>query len=389
MFCGTPAVVYYTFGVFLPDILANTHWSAAGVAAAIGPGALIVAISAPVVGRLSDTYGVRPLALIGGPAFGIGIALLGVGPHSSAAFTGFTMLMYLLAFAGSPIAYAHTMTGWFDRRRGMALGVIFCCGAIGIAVWPSYAALLIARLGWRHAFVVMGATAGGIIFLSGLLLLKNVPAGSSSADGHDRPAGTSAGEAIRTSRFWKTAAIFALLSAVLGGMAVQFPVILRQQGATAQVAASIMSVVGICMFLGRLLLGFVLDRWFAPHITIGITVVSMLAFVTMLLSASSPALFAAAAFVGFGMGSEYAIAAYMVSRAFGFRAYGAIYGLISLATGVGLAVGPAVIGVLLVIGVAAHTIFLSALALLILSVLILMSLGKKDLPFGSVPASRM
>jgi predicted MFS family arabinose efflux permease len=149
-----------------------------------------------------------------------------------------------------------------------------------------------------------------------------------------------------------------------------------------------MSVVGICMFLGRLLLGFVLDRWFAPHITIGITLVSMLAFVTMLLSASSPALFAAAAFVGFGMGSEYAIAAYMVSRAFGFRAYGAIYGLISLATGIGLAVGPAVIGVLLVIGVAAHTIFLSALALLILSVLILMSLGEKDLPFGSVPASR-
>jgi len=41
MFCGTPAVAYYTSGVFLPEIIADTHWSAAAVAGAIGPGALI------------------------------------------------------------------------------------------------------------------------------------------------------------------------------------------------------------------------------------------------------------------------------------------------------------------------------------------------------------
>src|ERR1700722_20700221 len=103
MFCGTPAVVYYTFGVFLPEIIAATHWSGAAVAAAIGPGTLIAAVFAPLIGRVSDRFGVRALAMVGGPMFAIGLSCLGVGPHSASAFQGWTMLMWLLAFSGSPI----------------------------------------------------------------------------------------------------------------------------------------------------------------------------------------------------------------------------------------------------------------------------------------------
>ena len=387
MFCGTPAVVYYTFGVFIPEIIATSNWSAAAIHAAIGPGALIVALMAPLVGRLSDTLGVRPLALIGGPAFAIGIALLGLGPTSAGTFTALTILMFALSFAGTPIIYAHVITGWFDKRRGMAIGIIFASGALGIAIWPSYAAFLIAQLGWRHAYVIVGATAGTVIFLSGLFLLKRPPAAARGAGSLELPEGMLVGEALKTSRFWKIAIIFAILSAVLGGLAVQFPVILRQQGADAQTAAAILSVIGISMLVGRLLLGFMLDRWFAPHITIGITIISMLAFVLLITSSSSFALIAAAALLGFGLGSEYAEVAYVVSRAFGLRAFGAIYGLVTLATGIGLAVGPAVMGVTLVSGVAPQVIFLSALGLLVLPMLLLFTFKRSDLPYGGASIS--
>lgn len=387
MFCGSPAVVYYTFGVFLPEIIGATHWSGAAVAAAIGPGTLITVITVPVIGWASDKFGVRALAMVGGPAFAIGLACLGLGPHSPRAFEGWMMLMWVLAFAGSPVPYAKALTGWFDKRRGLAIGIMFCCGALGIAAWPSYAALLIAHFGWRHAYAVMGASAGVVVFLSGLLLLKNAPAEVSVGDGPARRSGLLAGEALRTTRFWKTAAIFLLLTAVLGGTAVNFPVILRQRGADAQTAAAIMSVIGVSMFLGRVLLGLMLDRWFAPRITIAITIVPILAFVLLMVGSSKVAFVAAAAFLGFGLGSEYAIAAYMISRAFGFRAFGAIYGLISVATNIGAAVGPAVIGVSLVDGIGTRTVFCSAIALLVLAILILLTLGKKDLPFGGATAS--
>jgi MFS family permease len=383
LFCGTPSVIYYTFGLFLPEIIADTHWTPAIVAAAIGPGALVVAFTAPLVGRISDKFGVRKVALAGGPAFAIGLSLLGVLPQSAAAFVAATMFMYLLAFAGSPIPYAQALSKWFDQRRGMALGVMFCVGAIGIAVWPSYAAMLIARFGWRTAYVALGCTAGIVIFGAALLLLRVAPR-SKLGDAHDDPtSGLTVAEALRTPRFWKTVTVFALLSGVLGGTVVQLPIILGQKGADPRTAAAMLSVVGTTMFLGRLALSMIMDRWFAPRITVAITIISMLAFALLLGGDSTPLLVLAAACLGFGIGSEYAIAAYLVSRAFGLRSYGAIYGLVSLATGVGLALGPALLGVLLVTGAGLGSICWGAIAILIASVALLLTFRKDDLPFGA------
>jgi MFS family permease len=384
LFCGIPSVIYYTMGLFVPEIIADTHWPAAAVAAAIGPAALIASCTLPILGRMSDRFGVRPVALIGGPLFGGVIALLGFASNSPTSFAILTVVMFVFAFAGSPIAYAQALTGWFDKRRGLALGIMFSCGAIGIAVWPIFASKLIAALGWRQAYMAMGATSGSVIFLSAVFLLRNPPAAPAAALGRQGHApGLLVREALRTARFWKTAAIFLLMSAVLGGMAVEFPVVLRREGADAHAAAAIMPVIGLAMFAGRMLLGFVLDRWFAPHVTIGIAIVSMLSFVLLLASTGRIALTLAAAGLGFGIGTEYAVAAYLTSRAFGFRAYGAIYALITFATGIGLSAGPAIIGVSLVKDVPLPVIFGSSIAVLVVSIGLLLTLRRSDLPFGA------
>ena len=230
MFCGQPAVAYYTFGVFIPEIVADTRWPGTTIAAAIGPGALFAAVVAPLAGRACDKWGVRAVALVGGPTYAIGLALLGLGPTGPRSFTGLMMLMWVLAFTASPVPYSHIVSGWFDRRRGLALSIIFCCGALGIAVWPPYAASLIAHIGWRHAYVVLGTSAGVVVFLAALLLLRNPPVAVVRAGEPRRIVpGLLVKEAFGTARFWKIAAIFLLLSAVLGGTAVDFPIILRDR----------------------------------------------------------------------------------------------------------------------------------------------------------------
>lgn len=385
MLCGQASVAFYTFGVFVPGIIANTHWSGNAVAAAISPGVLIAAFVAPFVGTVCDRFGVRMVALVGGPAFGFGLVLLGMVPRSPEAFSAAMALMYFLSFAGAPIIYAQMLTGWFDKRRGLALGVMFGCGALGIAVWPRYAAFLIAHWGWRQAYVVLGGTAGTVIFLTALLLLKNAPKIGPAAVEPARTQGLRMGEALRTGRFWKIAALFLVLTAVLGGMAVNFPVLLRLQGANAGTAASIMSVIGICMLLGELSLAVLLDRWFSPHVTIATTAVATLAFCLLIFASSKIAFTAAAGFLGFGLGSEYAVSAYIVSRAFGFRSFGAIYGMITLATSIGAAIGPAVIGISLQVTPGTLPLYAGASACLMMAILILLTFRKADLPFGGNP----
>lgn len=391
LFCGQPGVAYYTYGVFVPEIIANTHWSGAAVAGAIGPAVMLTALSSPLLGTVTDRVGPRMVALLGGPAFAFGLVFLGLFPTSARTFAIAMMVMWLLAFGGSPVPYAHLLTGWFDKRRGIAISTMFGCGALSIAVWPPYAAILIAHFGWRHAYVVMGLTAGTVIYVATLLLLKNAPiytpANAPLADSFVSPAGISLREALRTVRFWKLAVIFMLLTAVLAGSAVNLPVILRMQGADPRTAASVMSVVGVAMLLGRLSLALLLDRWFSPHITIAITIVPILAFCLMMFGASKLVLFAAAGCIGYGLGSEYAVAAYIVSRAFGFRAFGAIYGVMILATGIGSATGPSAIGVSLQDAISTRTVFAVAIALLLIAILVLLTLRKKDLPFGGIPAS--
>ena len=80
-----------------------------------------------------------------------------------------------LGFAATPVLYAKVASGWFARRRGLALSLTFACSSIGIAFWSPYAIKLINLYGWRTAYATIGVTADAIIFLAGLLLLRDPP----------------------------------------------------------------------------------------------------------------------------------------------------------------------------------------------------------------------
>lgn len=389
LFCGQP-VAYYSYGVFVPQIIANTHWAGAAVAGAIGPAALLTAFTTPLIGIMTDRVGPRRMALWGGPAFGLGLVFLGLFPTTAATFTVAVIVMYLLTFGGSPVLYAHLLTGWFAKRRGIAISTMFGCAALSVAAWPPFAALLISHFGWRHAYATMGLIVGVVIFVTALLTLKDAPvqAPAPAVGALAQPIGLSLGEAVRTVRFWKLAVTFMLLTLVLGGSAVNLPVVLHAQGADVRTAASVMAVVGIAMLLGRLSLALMLDRWFSPYVTIFTTIVPTLAFGLLIFGSGKLLLFVAAGGIGYGLGAEYAVAAYIVSRAFGLRAFGAIYGGILLATGIGSATGPWAIGVLLQDTVNPRTIFAGAIGILTLAILILLTFRKEDLQFGARLAGR-
>lgn len=377
MFCGQPPVAMYTFGVFVPEIADVTSWPAASIAAAIGPGALVAALLSPLVGAACDRFGTRKMALVGGPAFGFGLVMVGLAPQSPAAFLFYTVVMWTLSFAGSPVPYAQMVTALISERRGLALSLMFACGALGIAVWPPYAAYLIGTVGWRLAYVWLGLSAGTGIFVAALFLLRDVPTRSQASTA----IGMTVREALKTARFWKIAVVFLLLTGVLAGAAVNLPVILRRQGFDPQTASFILSVTGISMLVGRLALGPLLDKFFAPYVAIGIIMVPVLGISLLIADDGRATIIVAASLIGIGLGSEFNAAAYIVGRAFGQKSFGAIYGLITLFYGLGGASGPAALGVALVRTVSASVVFTLCLMLLFVAALLLATMKRTDLSY--------
>src|SRR5436305_11192429 len=76
---------------------------------------------------------------------------------------------------GTPIPYAAVITQWFDRQRGLALGIGIAGVALGVAIVPQLAAALIAAFGWRTAYLGLGIAILVIAFIPVAVFLREPP----------------------------------------------------------------------------------------------------------------------------------------------------------------------------------------------------------------------
>jgi predicted MFS family arabinose efflux permease len=143
----------------------------------------------------------------------------------------------------------------------------------------------------------------------------------------------------------------------------------------------VVSLAGLAMLVGRVSGGIMLDRWFAPHVAVISVVLPLSAFAMLWVDQSQQTFIAAAILIGFGLGAELDVAAYIVSRGFGLKAFGAIYGMVTLGYGLASAIGPAATGMALGASVAAPVIFGSFIVTLLLALLLLCTVRREHLPY--------
>jgi MFS transporter, OFA family, oxalate/formate antiporter len=106
---------------------------------------------------------------------------------------------------------------------------------------------------------------------------------------------------------------------------IHFVPILLDVGFTTDAAVKIAGVIGIAVVLGRLLVGFAVDRIFAPRVAIAILFACISGVLALALLGSAVAV-PAAFVIGFSVGAEVDLIGYLVARYFGIHAYGQIYG---------------------------------------------------------------
>ncbi len=353
LFLGVPISVY-SFSVFLKPLMHEFHAGRAAVSLAFTLHLIAGAISAPSVGWLIDRYGSRRVILVG--TFLFGAILLG-NKAFSASIRQFYIYYALLGVAlhgVGPIPYGYTVCRWFDRRRGLALGLMMVGIGSGAIITPSLAQQLIARFGWSNAYTIFG----GAVLLVALpvvaTFLKEKPEDLGiAADGEPQKnstvtsagfdQGLSAANAWRAGTFWLMVGAFSLVSASVQGCLVHIAAMFSDRGMTRELAALAGSVAGVAVMIGRVGTGFMLDRLFAPRLAAAFFGAAALG-IGMLWLGSPPVAFVGAFFVGLGLGAEVDLIAYMTSRYFGLLAFGRVYSSIFAAFGLAGALGPLMMG---------------------------------------------
>jgi len=345
MYINLGPVLLYTFGVFLKPIVSDTGWDRTLIAGAFGPAMFLVGLTAPLFGQLLDRYGPRRFVGVSALLFALGLLTLGLAPHSARGFAICLVLTMVLGSGLTPLPFSHVISSWFDARRGLALGLALSISGFAVASVPPLAATLIARFGWRTSYVLLAAGVIGIGLPTARWLLEDPqPRHGAAARALPVSEGATLREALASRTFWLLAFGLLLISTAVSAGTVHLPALLGDRGVPPTRAAFIMSVVGVSMIAGRVAIGALIDRLFAPRVSALVFLAPLVGHALLTGSGAGLSAIVAAVMFGLGLGAELDVFPYMTSRAFGVRHFGQIYGALLVAFTTGLALGAAMMG---------------------------------------------
>jgi MFS family permease len=340
---GYSSIGIISFGVFVLPLSEEFGWGRGDMSLALTLMSVAIVFLSPVAGTLLDRYGVRRVLIPSIFFFGIAIAGLSLMTGSLLHYYAMYLLLALAGVCTTPASYSRVIVAWFDARRGLALGIVLAGIGVGTAIIPPYIELLTSNFGWRVAFLGVSA----LILLISLPAVwawisepvKELPAGTARVE-----EGFSFRESIATRQFQFIAISFLLLGIMSGGILAHLVPLLTDRGVTPAVAASVASLLGVTLIVARLFIGYLLDRFFAPGVVAVFLMCPVIGLVILMSGAGgTPAIFAVV-MVGLGIGAEMDFMSYLVSRYFGLRAFGRLYGLIYASITVGVSIGPIVMG---------------------------------------------
>jgi predicted MFS family arabinose efflux permease len=239
---------------------------------------------------------------------------------------------------------------WFDRKRGLALGLASGSQALGGVILPLLITTLVARAGWQSAVLALAAIQLLVCLPLVWMLVGDSPApygwlpDGDEARGQPKTlqvAGFTAIAVLRQPEFWRLAACFAVLGMCMYAVLINIVLILGKTASmTPAEVARFQAIAGVAVLIGRVGFGYLLDRWSARMVAI-LAVVCGAAGVAMYAHPASPALLLVGTLlIGASVGGESDLLPYLASRYFGTRSLSTVFGLFLSVFFIGAALGP-------------------------------------------------
>jgi len=346
--------VFGSLGLFIVPLGGEFGWDRAEVSLALTFFTATLALSLPVIGRLVDRYGSRRVLVPSMLVVGMGLALVPLFARELWQLYLIYSLLGSLGAGANNLAYMRTISAWFDRRRGLAIGLAIAGSGLGYAYVPPLIQHLVDTAGWRMGYYVLAAITVFIAVPVVALCLKERPGDVGLypdgvvGDPRTLVAATEQGlprsRVLRSRVFWQLFLVFCVLSFSLYGVLSHLVPMLGDRGMSSGAAAFAAATVGVTIMVARVIVGFLVDRYFAPMIAMAAFVLSAAGLLVLATGVAGMPVFVAAVLIGFSIGAEVDLLAYLTTRYFGLRSFGAVYGLMFAALLFGTSFGPVAYG---------------------------------------------
>ena len=340
---GFGSLFVYSFAVFVKPLSAEFGWSREAISLGFGLAAITLGVVSPVLGRLIDKLGPRRIIL---PCMTIYCcALLSLAFLHSRVWQFYLTCVVLGAVGNGAahLAYSRSISTWFQRRLGTALAFVMVGAGLGAMILPVVAQSIISGLNWRAAYLSLG----GLALLLGLPLSWRYVRERGCARHEAMPiehSGMTWQQGLRSFAFWIIVAVLFVGSISMNGAITHLVALLTDRGITSSDAALGASILGGSSLLGRIGVGWLLDRFFGARVAFVVTLISAAGIFLLAHASSFSSGCLAAALIGVGAGGEAAITPYLLTRYFGLRAFSTLYGLTWTFYAAAGAIGPVILG---------------------------------------------
>jgi MFS family permease len=337
-----------SFAVFLLPVQKGLGLTRPQITLTYAANMLAYGLSAPFAGQLVDRLGARAAYGFGLTSLGLGYLLAGFATQLWHYVLAVGVLGGLGAAALGMIAASALLSRWFTHRIGAVMSVPYAAVGVGMLLLPPITQLLLSYYDWRTTYQILGGLVLLLLPAALLFPLRRISAGSRHwqavrAAATASPAGAwTASSATRTGAFWGLFAVYLFTSIAAYSVTPHSVAYLVEKGFHPLVAAGAFGLTGALSVVGMLSIGWISDR-FGRRQTATLSYLStMLGIGCLSLVGVWPSLilvYAFVAFFGLMQGVRGPIIVAMVAVLFPGGGVGAIYGTLSLAMGLGAALG--------------------------------------------------
>lgn len=380
--CGIFTLTNYTQGFFVGPVTSEFGWSAPQFFLSYTVLMCSGLLTGPLIGYIAQRVELRTVGIVGLIGHSLAYVVLSLN-------TGSLMLWYLswalvaILGAGSlPIIWTGVLNNWFTKHRGKAIGITMAGTGLGAFLLPPIVEFLIANHGWRTAYRGIGLGALLISLPIVFALFKEKPDSSTATDGEVMANkvetwGLTTKDAMRTKQFWILGAVLFLTVIVVAGLLSNFERIMTEQGFERSSIAQIAAVMGLTVIIGRLMVGALVDRFWAPGVAACFFLVATLGLLILVgTQVTMATALLVAVMIGLAAGAELDLLAYLTGKYFGPAHYPAIFGLIIAFFTVGAGIAPPLFGMAAQMFQGYGTMLSISIGLLLVSILLFLSLGR-------------
>ena len=380
--CGIFTLTNYTQGFFVGPVTSEFGWSAPQFFLSYTVLMCSGLLTGPLIGYIAQRVELRTVGIVGLIGHSLAYVVLSLN-------TGSLMLWYLswalvaILGAGSlPIIWTGVLNNWFTKHRGKAIGITMAGTGLGAFLLPPIVEFLIANHGWRTAYRGIGLGALLISLPIVFALFKEKPDSSTATDGEVMANkvetwGLTTKDAMRTKQFWILGAVLFLTVIVVAGLLSNFERIMTEQGFERGSIAQIAAVMGLTVIIGRLMVGALVDRFWAPGVAACFFLLATLGLLILVgTQVTMATALLVAVMIGLAAGAELDLLAYLTGKYFGPAHYPAIFGLIIAFFTVGAGIAPPLFGMAAQMFQGYGTMLSISIGLLLVSILLFLSLGR-------------